>query len=149
MVFEMQKGKGMIHGNKPFITIARHLRSPIDSYHFNQLYSKKYHCNIIEVPCDPLVSLIRDCVILETHYDPLDNPKCHRKEPVKARQLFLYFVMKHTDYTQAQAGWLVRKDRTTVIAAMKNVDKYYDIEPDYRDLYNRINERIIRNHSVI
>ena len=120
------------------ITPARHLKNPIDTsvynYHTNRKPQRPFRMQVIEN--------IRYEVQKATGFNPYVQPKVRSKEFVKARQLFIYFVLKYTKTTQSQAGAFVGKHHATVEHAINCVNTYRDIEKDYKKLFNSIDEKI-------
>jgi hypothetical protein len=135
--------------NKPYISIPRHSKTPIDTYTFNRIYSKKYYVPSFNKDGEsPLVHKIRNFVTKETGHDPYDESQDREGLFVTSRQLFLYFIRKYvknyngTKYSQKTTGNLVGKDHATVAYAEKCVDKFYKQEKEYRDIYNKIDDSI-------
>jgi hypothetical protein len=135
--------------SKPNIFIPRLQKLPVDSYAFNQLFSKKiYSPGLIKKEVPIFINKIRNFVMSETGHDPLNEMGNQHGEYVTSRQLFMYFVRKYVKdingkkYSQKKTGELVGKDHSTCIHAEKCVEKFYDTELTYRNMYNRIDTSI-------
>ena len=120
------------------IAPARFLKNPIDSFiYFNLIRVKPK-----KLQHEITIGQIRQIVHDTTGFDPYFEVEDRYRGFVKARQLFLYFVMKYMKMSQKSAGLLVDKDHTTAYYAKKCVNKFREIEPDYLRTYNIIDSRL-------
>jgi chromosomal replication initiator protein len=58
--------------------------------------------------------------------------KSRKGELIKARQIAMYFIKKHTILSLHEIGRLFNKDHSTVISAIRNVNNYIDTDKNYK-----------------
>lgn len=125
------------------ISVPRFQRSPVDTYQYNQMIKivKSHSAPLVPV----MVEKIRNAIIAETGFDPYYVPVARLGEFVKARQLFMYFVRRRVKLSQSATGRILGKDHSTVNHAENCVERFKLLESDYRELYERIENKILKN----
>jgi len=126
------------------IIVPRYLKTPIDTYKYNRLFSIKYHPKgIISIQVPDLVHKIRNWVERETGSDPINSCKDRHGPMVTSRQLFVHFIKKYVTennrkLTDSKIASIIDKDRTTLYHSEKCVLNHLACEQKYRDDYDRI-----------
>ena len=123
------------------ISVPRFQRSPVDTFRFSQMIRKQYNNRPHSTS---LIERIREIIIGVVGHDPYDEPKGRRKEYVKARQLFLFFVRRYTKLSQQASGEIIGKDHATVVHAEKCVKRFSILEADYGRQYAKIETEIFK-----
>jgi len=113
------------------MNLPRHSKHPIDS----SVYNRMMHRPVKKLD---KIGEIRKAIKDVTGADPYMDPSYRGTKYVTARQLFLYFVHKHAGLTQDEAGMLLCKDHSTVVHAVKNVNKFNEIETTYKENFDKI-----------
>lgn len=123
------------------ISVPRFQRTPIDTFRFSQMIRRQKHSY---APINTLmIEKIRKAIITETGYDPYYEPVTRLAGFVRARQLFMYFVRREVKMSQLATGQMLGKNHSTVNHAEKCVNRFRLLESDYRDLYERVENKII------
>jgi hypothetical protein len=125
------------------INYPRFRRNPIDTSVVVRM--RKCITEIYIPALSPCIQPIREIVKSETGCDPLYEPKVRNKEYVKSRQLLVHFLRKNTNLSQKNIGALVDKNHTSVNYAEKCVEKFLLVEKEYANLYDRIDQKIIKS----
>lgn len=109
---------------------------PIDTSVYQQMmnYKKKPYKNTID--------RIRKYVTDVTGIDPYIDSGFRGSEFVKSRQLFMYFVRKHAKLSLYATGSLLGLDHSTVIYAVKCVEKYASVEVNYLKSFEEIQNKL-------
>ena len=124
------------------ISVPRFQRSPVDTFRYNQMIARQRHSYMPVATL--LIEKIRNAIISETGYDPYYEPVTRLSEFVRARQLFMYFVRREVKMSQLATGQMLGKNHSTVNHAEKCVNKFRLLESDYRNLYERIENKIMK-----
>ena len=112
-----------------------------------QINKMKCKSSVIPIKED-VVQIIADQVQEATGIDPFHETKYRGREFVVARQLFFYMVLKHTKWTIAKIGEILRKDHATVIHARRVICDLKETDRDFRGrvaiLDNKISVKLKR-----
>jgi len=120
------------------------LKTPIDTYRYNRLISRKYQPKgVISIQVPDLVHKIRNWVEKETGNDPINSCKDRHGPLVESRQLFIHFIKKYVTennkkLADKRIASIIGKDRTTLYHSEKCVLNHLSSEQKYRDTYDRI-----------
>lgn len=99
-------------------------------------------------PVDKLLSepLISEIVSLVRKYTGQDvrslQVKSRKRHLVFPRQLNMYFLEKHTNYSLAMIGSIFNRDHATVLHAKKTIQNLIDTDKRIRNQYHLIEESI-------
>jgi len=67
--------------------------------------------------------------------------KTRKMEVVRGRQMLTTLLKQHTDLSLKKIGRMLNnQDHSTVINTIKKCNDYYDVDIDYRNDYNKLNE---------
>jgi hypothetical protein len=119
------------------ITPARHLNNPIDTWIYNYYVNRKPR-NKFPAQIDRIRYIVKEV----TGYDPCFGTKYQTMERVMSRQLFIYFVRLNVKISQQRLGDIIGKDHATINHAIKCVNKYKDIEPEYATIFQTIDKKL-------
>ncbi len=117
--------------------VPRFIKHPIDTSVHNRMMSY-----VRPKKSNDKIERIRQIVRSVTGIDPYTEPQFNGTEFVKSRQLFLYFVRKKVKLSLYATGRLLGKDHSTVCHAEKSVEKFRDIEKDYSEMFDKIENEI-------
>jgi hypothetical protein len=111
------------------------------------IFKPRNDWNVISFRCKKLplgiIARIRLIIKEVTGFDPYIKIRSRKGEFVRSRQFFCYFVKNHTNLNLTAIGNLIGgKDHSTVIHAIKCVNKFKEHETDYKIYYNMIEEKI-------
>lgn len=91
------------------------------------------------------LSLIDKVVCSQLSVDPeAVRGKCRKRELVQARQIIFYLAHKHSGLTLKKIGEpYSKRDHSTVIHNLEQFHNYFDTEPTYKVIVERIEQKIL------
>jgi chromosomal replication initiation ATPase DnaA len=119
------------------INVPRFNKLPIDTSVYGQMIS----LSKLRAPNNSIEG-IRQAVWRATEIDPYMNTRLRDARYVKSRHLFFYFVRMYSGLSQTDTGRLLGKDHATVNIALKCVEEHRAKEPDYKRIFELIEERV-------